>query len=971
MANDDTQNVVLDFKMNGQVQFANTVKDINTIMNTASKQFKAQVAAMDENASTSERLAAEQQKLQIQSEAAAKRTQMLTEQLQKMKDGGQTSGAAFDRLVGKIADAQRVETNLKTALDGVNAQLTEHGQKANAARDELSGLQQEENELDQKMKLATSSAKLENAQLANGASDAQKNEAAHRQLASQLGLAQQKVENLKNQLNNAKTAFGENSSEATAMRIKLNEAETTVANLGNEMNNLGQKSGEAGDKLDEIAQNTAADKLQNISSGLQSAGQAVQEFNAKAQEAWGETDDAVDNLTSKTGATGEAADKLAESYEAIVDSMPIDDTMELSNAMAGVQNQFDASGSDLTKITTAFMQFSAVTGQDASEAVTNIHDAMQKFNISAIDAPKVLDAFTAASQRTGVPVATLEEQVAKAYPTFKQLNIGLTDGVTLLSVWTKSGLDSSTALKGMQKALTTYAGEHKSLKDGLTGTYNAIKNAKTAQDAYSAGVAAFGAKAGPQMTQAILDNKVNLADLQVVAQGTGGTLKNTYEQTLDPVDKAKVAQQQFSEVMAKVGGVIQESLLPVIKKLLPVVQQIGDAFAKAPAPLKTAVVLIGAAVVALGAMAPVITAVATVLPLFGVGATAAGAGAGAGAVGIGALMTALLPIIGVIAAVIAAITAVVLVIKNWGTIVTWLKGVWSTLLTFFQPILAAVRAQLQAFQPVLTVFKQYFSNTINNIKLALNGFISVVRGILNILVGVFTGNGAKIKAGFQAVFQGLVNIGAAALRQVINTVASGFAAVVNTVSAVFGKARGIVSAVWSAIKGFFSSGLSSILGTVSRVFGSIVNAISHPMETAKSLVSRAIQAIKGFFNFHISWPHIPLPHFSLSGKFNPLKGQIPHVAVDWYAQGAIMTQPTMFGMNNGRAQVGGEAGPEGVIPLTDNTWDKMGAAIAAHMPGQGPIYLQVDGTTFARLMNGYFDAVGGNVMSLQDRGLTQ
>ena len=29
---DETQNVVLDFKMNGQVQFANTVKDINAVI---------------------------------------------------------------------------------------------------------------------------------------------------------------------------------------------------------------------------------------------------------------------------------------------------------------------------------------------------------------------------------------------------------------------------------------------------------------------------------------------------------------------------------------------------------------------------------------------------------------------------------------------------------------------------------------------------------------------------------------------------------------------------------------------------------------------------------------------------------------------------------------------------------------------------------------------------------------------------
>ncbi|MCU7661444.1 hypothetical protein OEA22_14865, partial [Lacticaseibacillus paracasei] len=67
---------------------------------------------------------------------------------------------SFDRLVGKVADAQRVENNLKGALDQVNSQLSEQGSKANDAKDHISNLQQEEGELDSKLKLASSSAKL-------------------------------------------------------------------------------------------------------------------------------------------------------------------------------------------------------------------------------------------------------------------------------------------------------------------------------------------------------------------------------------------------------------------------------------------------------------------------------------------------------------------------------------------------------------------------------------------------------------------------------------------------------------------------------------------------------------------------------------------------------------------------------------------------------------------------------------------
>ena len=43
---------------------------------------------------------------------------------------------------------------------------------------------------------------------------------------------------------------------------------------------------------------------------------------------------------------------------------------------------------------------------------------------------------------------------------------------------------------------------------------------------------------------------------------------------------------------------------------------------------------------------------------------------------------------------------------------------------------------------------------------------------------------------------------------------------------------------------------------------------------------------------------------------------VPTIGIEWYAKGGIMTAPTMFGVNGGRAMVGGEAGPEAVLPIS-------------------------------------------------------
>jgi phage-related minor tail protein len=66
---------------------------------------------------------------------------------------------------------------------------------------------------------------------------------------------------------------------------------------------------------------------------------------------------------------------------------------------------------------------------------------------------------------------------------------------------------------------------------------------------------------------------------------------------------------------------------------------------------------------------------------------------------------------------------------------------------------------------------------------------------------------------------------------------------------------------------------------------------------------------------------IKLPHISVSGGVAPYgiggQGSLPKFNIDWYANGGILTSPTIFGMQNGRFLGGGEAGAEAVLPLSN------------------------------------------------------
>lgn len=133
----------------------------------------------------------------------------------------------------------------------------------------------------------------------------------------------------------------------------------------------------------------------------------------------------------------------------------------------------------------------------------------------------------------------------------------------------------------------------------------------------------------------------------------------------------------------------------------------------------------------------------------------------------------------------------------------------------------------------------------------------------------------------------------------------------NTISKATKKSGDVVKKGFDLVNKYIVNPIKSAYTSVTTTFSNIYSTINDKITSAKNTVKKGIDAIKSFFDFKFTWPHMPLPHFSI----NPpgwsigdlVKGSIPSLGIKWYAKGAIMTQPTLFG--------GGEAGPEAVLPL--------------------------------------------------------
>jgi len=204
-------------------------------------------------------------------------------------------------------------------------------------------------------------------------------------------------------------------------------------------------------------------------------------------------------------------------------------------------------------------------------------------------------------------------------------------------------------------------------------------------------------------------------------------------------------------------------------------------------------------------------------------------------------------------------------------------------------------------------------------------FGSAVVGLLPII--------ADFVGGVLIVFNNLLVIAQIVWGGIKTTIEGVVGFVVSLVEGDFEGMAESLSGIWDGIKSTASSVWEGIKSVASTVWDGIKSAIEGPINTAKSTVKNAIDAIKGFFNFEFHWPHIPLPHFSISGSANPLdwlSGGLPHISVSWYAKGGIVDGATLIGA--------GEAGPEAIIPLYEPYFSKWGDMIAERMDvGSGTV----------------------------------
>lgn len=821
-----------------------------------------------------------------------RQAQSQVEEQFKKGDIGADQYRAFQR---EVEVTQNVLKGYEGKLASVNQALEGNGNATKNNQTQLKELQNEQKLLASESEKVVSSFKLQESQMGANASEADKLALAEKKIGAQSEIVARQIENLEKQLEITKKEYGENSAEANKMEAELNQAKTAFNHLNDEMKGTKSVADSAQESLGEIAKAARAELLQQFSEKL-----------------------------------GDISEKLVDVGKEAIEAAA---SMQASNA-----------------------QFSTVFGDmegQAREALNNIGKEM------SIVPERLQGSFT---------------QMASFA---KTSGLDTAQALDLSTRATKAAADGAAFYDKSIESVT------ESLQSFLKGNFanDAALGISATETTRNAAANKLYGKSFKDLSEA----QKQLTLLQMVEDGNelSGALGQAARESDGLENVMGNLKQSGTNALAALGQPLLEMLIPVFQALGNIIKGVADWFGTLPGPIKEFIVMIGGVVTAVGFLAPIFLSLQAIFTT-----------------SIGAMITAALPIIGTAAAIAAAVAAVVVILKYlwetnegfrnvvtavweaissvintvvseisnfimsiFGTVVTW----WTENQELIRSITDAVWTGISAIiSAVMTVLGPLIEGTWNNIQIvtstvweviktvvetAINVVLGIIKAVMQIITGDWSGAWETIKSVGETIWNGIASvIGtifngiAQVLSNIWNTISTVASTVWNgiksTLSGIFDGISSSVSSVFNGIRDTISNIWNGIKSTASSVWNGIKDTIGNAINGAKDLVGSAIEAIKGFFNFEFRWPHIPLPHFSISGSLNPvdwLSNGLPSIGVEWYAKGGILTKPTVFGSNGNSLMVGGEAGNEAVLPLNERTLGAIGRGIAQTMGGLSPV----------------------------------
>lgn len=942
--------------------------------------------------------------LEAQLSANRDKQQALNSEIEVAKRVFGEDSEEVQKLQRQLNYAQTEENNLKNALNSCNAEL----QKSQSATEQLnSKIESQEREL---------------RELTNQ----------YKNVVLEQGKESTEAKQLEKEITDLNSELRENKS-------KMKDAETAAESLTREMDDLENETKQADSgfttfkgtlaNLAAEGLSRAADAIKDLSKEVLDIGMSFEDSMAKVKALSGASGDEFEALKDKAKELGSStrftASEVADGFGYM--SLAGWDTADMLDGVTGVLNLAQAAEMDLG---------------EASDIVT---DYLTAFGLSASDSANFVDQMTYAMANSNTDAAQLGEAYKNCASTAASMGISVEDTTAVLMTMANAGVKGGEAGTALNAVMTRLATNTSNCGDVLADLGIEVYDSQGNMNDLSTILEGLAGKWGDlsEEEQAAISKTIagqnHYSAFQTILAGVsekaqeGGQSFQDYREALNNCGGA-------AEEMARIMNDTASGDLAAMQSAF---EGVGNSiFEKLETPLRDVIQFITSTVVPglqfmvdnFNVIGPIILGVATAVGVLIAAmnfSTIIGAIQGVTTAITGMFSAMLANPIGIVIALVAGL--VVAFIGLWNNCEEfrnfWI-GVWDALVSFFQPFVDAIANGISAIlenfgflQPVIEGIGGVFgwlgdtigaawdfitgksSEGADQVEQSMDSMEQATEDTMANMEGSTSDAMANMEADTSDAMANMDSDTADAMSNMQGNTNDACADMASTTSSSMSTMQSDTSSALGSMESEMQSAYGNMADAANTSFTGISAdaqsemmaaqlAVTNELNTATQNLTDSVtqmttamssgvsEMTSTWNNAHFSTPHIPLPHFSVSGQLDPNVPSVPTFSVSWYKEGGILNAATIFGMAGNTLLGGGEAGKEAVLPI-DLLQDYIDTAFDNHMAGDSVdrivdaidhladrvTVLELNGHEIARTTAGNFDYVNGVRQTLATRGV--
>lgn len=625
-----------------------------------------------------------------------------------------------------------------------------------------------------------------------------------------------------------------------------------------------------------------SNSLGNVGKGIQDTGKKmtalvtgpIVAFEAASIKTAATFESSLSKVTAVSGKSTTAVIKLANGTTTLKQkAMEMGSKTKFSaSEAADAMYYMGLAGWDATQMVEGLdgvMNLAAASGEDLASTSDIVTDSLTGFGLKAKDASHFADLLAKTSSSSNTTVALMGETFKYVAPVCGSLGYSAEDAAIAIGLMANAGIKGSQAGTSLRSALINMVkptnsmaskmkelginvknedGSMKSLRETLVMLREKFSGLSESEKA-NAAATIFGKEAMSGMLAIInasdedFNNLVNSVD---GCTGAAEDMANTMNDNLN--GQLTILKSTIETILIQFGDL----MLPLIKKVVSALQGFATTLTNLNDGQREMIIKVVSLVACVGPLLMIFGKLITI-----------GIGLHSKFTALKTLFQVIKPVIGGISSTVLIVAAAVGVLvaafsnlmNNNESFRTKIVGIWKDIKAKFNAFSKGIVERLNKlgfeFESITDVLKAIwdtyckflapvFEATFSQIANILQEAFDVITGILDIFIGIFTGDWEQVWTGIKEVFGGVWDF-------IVNTIKTALDMIKGIADVFLGLFGTSWNQVWTDISNFFIGIWNGIVNFFSGIWNGITSVVSTAWETIKNLVTVGIMAVQGLF----------------------------------------------------------------------------------------------------------------------------